>query len=491
MRCGLRISCRTVIYVAIVGLLWSRGQITVASAQGPTSDWATPVKVSNVAGPTGYTIITGDAKGNVYVLWAGDSAGLKSEAGHFEAPDTIYLRTYDGRNWSDSVDVLAFPATDSFFGLDTFLVDAYGRLVLLWHRGSELQLSVAQPAQAMRASGWRTLTVSSGETVYSAELKSGRDGSLAVLMAGIGQNIYYYRSSDAGQTWRMLSRPSVGNDPAYQVGEGTFLIGEDGVLHATWTEHAKEFNWTGAAILYARSKDQGATWSEPTRLVNAVGNDYSGLSSDGKGNLWTFWDRSVGSKDGRYYARSKDNGLTWSGRILSYDSINISGMSGSAFMFWDSAGQLRLLNGGYGPNGSELWESRWQGQGWAPPVPVTVSGRLTGSEVYSAALVGGNRLLLVWVDFGTKDVWFTSKTYSAPSTTDTFLEVPTPATGVARTATPSVALGAATRSARTVDPTTPPIDEIQSPVMSPLVAGVVPVAGLLFVLIIARLRHRP
>ncbi len=476
-----------VLLVCAALLMW---QAARAQAQGSVSDWSPAFKVSTVNGSVGVAAITGDAKGNIYVLWAGNSGGLISKRETFQAPDTIYLRAYDGSKWSDAIEVLAFPLTESLFGLDTFTLDAYGRLLLLWHRGDEVYTSTALPAQALRASNWRTVQVSKGAKVFGADLKIGRDGTLYIMLAGAGQNIYLSSSRNAGDSWQEASRISTGNDPNIQAGESRIVVGADGVLHVTWTEHAKEFNWTGAAIQYARSTDAGATWSNSTRLVNANGNAWSNLTTDDKGNLWLFWDRSVGSKDGRYYARSKDNGATWTRPILSYDSINISGMSGFAEMWWDSAGQLHLFNGGYGPKSSEIWESRWQGERWAEPTPVSTAGRLTGSEVFSAALVGGNRLLLAWVDFDTKDVWFTSKSYRAPATTDAFLDQPTPAPTAARTPTPSMALARPTRSASGVETTTDSVDLNQSSPLSPLVAGVLPIVGLLIVVILARLRGR-
>lgn len=462
------------------------GHASPAVAQGGASDWSAPFKVSARPGSVGSAAVGGDSRGNVYVLWAGNSEGTPSTREKFQPADTFYLRVHDGKAWSEASEVLAFPPTDSNVGMDKFVLDAYGQLVLLWHRGSELNASLAPPARALRASSWRTVQLSRSDNIFGADLQSGRDGTLHVVAAGQGQNIYYYRSRDGGQSWRLVSQLSTGNDATLQLGEARLLLGDDGVLHATWTEHAKEFGWTGAAIVYARSTDGGASWSNPLSLVNAQGNAYSNLTTDNKGNLWMFWDRSVGSKDGRYYARSRDNGMTWTRPILAYDAINVSGMSGAAYMWWDGAGQLHLFNGGYGPKGSEIWETQWQGERWAQPAPVSVFGRNTGSEVFSTALVGGNRLLLAWVDFDTKDVWFTSKTYSAPATTDALLDQPTPAPTVMRTPTPSVALRAPTRQPEVSVPAGA-AEPTQSAPWSPLVAGVLPVAALLAIVALVRL----
>lgn len=470
---------RLINFCIVLALAWMTHP-GAAFAQEAAFEWSQPYKISDRPGSAGGAAITGDSHGNVYVIWAGYSDGKR---GSSRPPDVGYFRHWDGQQWSASTDVVAAPPGSSSWAIDSFIIDAYGRLAMVWHADRQLFFSTAQPSDAGRAIAWQHTTLMQGEIVWGGELESGPDDRLHVITAGEGQNVYYLQSSDAGQSWQAAARVASGSDSSRQAGYARLAAGNDGALHATWTEHYGLNNWTPSAVLYARSSDGGVSWTEPIQIVEGVGNGQSNITVSGGGQVLVFWDRSVGSKDGRYYAVSTDNGQSWGRPVVAFDGV-ISGFSGMADLWWDSRGRLHLLNGGQGPEGNQIWESQWQGEDWGSPAPVSIQGQLLNSEVFGSALVGGNRILLAWVDYDTKEVWFTSKGLATPLHADRPLSLPTHEP--TRTSPP--------QRTPTVTPTRLPLDGAGTPAVGlasaaswiPMAAAALPVLLLVVAVVVTR-----
>lgn len=125
------------------------------------------------------------------------------------------------------------------------------------------------------------------------------------------------RSSDNGATW---SAPTA-LDPTPLMGRPVQTTPEivtdgNGVWIATWSEDL--FFPTLRQIYVARSVDNGASWSEPLALGPTEGNssfDISSPATDGAGNWIVVWAREnvlqPGSTGDILYSRSSDNGATW------------------------------------------------------------------------------------------------------------------------------------------------------------------------------------
>jgi len=146
--------------------------------------------------------------------------------------------------------------------------------------------------------------------------------------SGFELDINYVRSSDGGVTWTA---------PALLNSNGLADVGDDfraqvetdgaGVWIACW---ASNTNLGGGAgdwdIHYARSTDNGATWSAPALLHSNGSSDIGadlrpGIASDGAGNWVAVWnsDENLGGTIGTdldiLSVRSTDGGVTWSAPI--------------------------------------------------------------------------------------------------------------------------------------------------------------------------------
>lgn len=388
--------------------------------ENPAANWSEPTAISDLPSTVGGALVTGDGADQVYVVWFANSEGKGQDL-----VDTVYFRQWGGERWSPSVDILAVPPDTPSIRVDGFELDPFGRLVLLWHRDRVLNVSIANPAEAGSAKGWRTTPVLDGQLIYQSSLVSGPDGALHVLAVGEQQNIYYIRSRDAGKSWDVAT-VSAGADPDRQYSWGSLALDQDGTLYASWTENRAQDNWDVGGIYVTQSTDGGTTWSQPRALVSTRGHGHSSLTTDADGAVMVLWNHAVGSVDGRYYARSTNHGTTWQTPRVAYEGV--SGLNRPAVLFTDSLGQLHMIGAGYGNGSENIWYSSWDTGAWGVPEPITVTGRsMVGNEVFDARLVNGNHLLYVWTDASTKDIWFTSQKLPGPRIAMTVISRPSAA----------------------------------------------------------------
>ncbi len=129
-----------------------------------------------------------------------------------------------------------------------------------------------------------------------------------------GRRVVYIRSTDQGLTF---------SDPLILSGASTTAFDpeiavdpQDGV-NVVWEDADSGVN----AVMFARSTDGGASFSEPKRLSSGEGRaDEAQIAADSSGRLNVVWvDESSGSSQA-YYSRSTDQGETFS------EPINASNM---------------------------------------------------------------------------------------------------------------------------------------------------------------------
>jgi len=131
--------------------------------------------------------------------------------------------------------------------------------------------------------------------------------------------IFYKNSSDGGSTWSndtQLTNYTESDDSP------SIMQAANGSIWVVWTREIMEpYQWD---LYYTTSNDDGATWSNDTRLTNDTNFDMApSITQTANGTIWVVWqsdriwvwDPHAGEdvpQDDLYYKISSDDGATWS-----------------------------------------------------------------------------------------------------------------------------------------------------------------------------------
>ncbi len=168
-----------------------------------------------------------------------------------------------------------------------------------------------------------------------------------------------------------------------------------------WYKTEEASSWVGTSIWYARvaAENTQPEVREMDNIASIENEDKMSFESPilhcfQDGRILIFWNNAVGSRTGRFFQISPDNGITWQ-PVKNAFADQLSGQTGPAKMIEDGNGNIHLVTSAYGPdqitairyaitdslfnlsNYQTLWP---EDQGQFPDL----------------ALAQGNQLLLVW-----------------------------------------------------------------------------------------------
>ncbi len=265
--------------------------ILVARSIDNGAHWSIPVPLNNNAatdtGSDGNPEIATDGFGHWVVVWSSsDSLGNTIGTDH----DILVARSVDnGANWSNPAPLNSNAATDA--GVDynpVVTTDRQGHWVTVW---------------------------------YSDDTLGGTTGT--------DSDIHFARSVDSGANWSLVAplNTNAASDSGSDY-EPRIATDEHGNWLAVWYSDDELGGTIGADedILFARSIDHGATWSDPAPLNNDAGSDAGGDASpsiavDGLGNWVATWESKnppTGTPNAEAdirVARSIDAGAHWSSPV--------------------------------------------------------------------------------------------------------------------------------------------------------------------------------
>ncbi|MCC6177947.1 MAG: exo-alpha-sialidase [Chloroflexi bacterium] len=524
----------TATLAAVLAILLAGGSAVDA---GSDERWSPPVPISGYDPRAGgwFPALAADVYGQVHVVWNGRLPGRPpptNAEGRRRLTDMagwlLYAR-WDGRRWSAPTEIAAIG--DEGDALRSALAaDPSGQLHLLY-RGLDLrdpQVSGAENepirhAIADAASFDRGLTWSGGRAVsrrlpaYFSDVVVDTRGVLHVLTTESDADgryaVYYHWSADGGRNWSIPR--ALDTEHAVSRWRLQLKHGPRNDLHAVWevVDADEPSSRTPVGFVYARSGDNGATWTTtafapgkvdfafPTRFEGTGWRIQPSVIVDGRGQTVLVW-----REDGTdlLYSQYSTDGTAWSPpQPIGGVAHGVARPFDRYDMATDSAGRVHLVMVGY-PGDSTLMallHSEWLGRGWSQPDAIVYAGSAPFPEWPRIAVSEGNRLHVVWfggslptVDRVATGIWYSTRLTSAPHIPAT----PLPIARSASPATPRVVVSPTTELR--VKPVQQPetematsgslrgVDDLQ-PRAWPIAAGVAGACGLLAVtLLVRRLR---
>ena len=383
-------------YILVLGLF-----PTQAQGQEQENEWEslTPIYFSSyIDSPT----LASDVSGTLHVLWWGRTAEHVDDA----LSAILYSRLNDGQ-WTSSTDVLISPNGDDS-RYPGAVVDTDGILHVIWG-GPQLYYSQAPAWAAERPQNWSSpQEIGEGRIVVSPPgIEIAPDGTIHVVFAAGGDEIYHLASVDGSETWTMpnavsLSPPETGTMTA------RLSIDRDGTLHTVWTQIPLPEGYPPLGIFYSKSDDGGATWTETQKLT---GPDYgeATIAVANNNTIHVAYNGRAGV-GGKYHRWSINGGETWS-EPATIRLPRTGGLDGYPGLVVDSSNTLYFIGGGEGG----AWYSEWHGSDWSPVQNLRdlASTPLDYIEQPALSITAGNQLHAVFWD-GRQRLWHTQRYLAAP-----------------------------------------------------------------------------
>jgi len=333
-----------------------------------------------------------DGNGTWLAVWSQGPGGGLGITGF--AP--VFVRSVDdGITWSAPALLRPEAADDASPSAPGIATDGQGKWLVVW--GTNL-FEMQMTESFDNGQSWGTPRVLVSASYLHGGPSAGTDGSgtwvvtwqsLDSLGGTIDEegDILFSRSVDDGATW---SAPAPVNTDAagdFHTDAGVRLAtGGSGTWVAVWSSYAQAW--------YARSADNGATWSARTTFghVGLGGPSSPDVATDGDGNWTAVWSVDGGFPQSGldiWVSHSQDDGLTWTAesRLHPYMSNDrgdhevprIAAQGGGLWTaVWTSGDDLGGTKGR--DTDTAVSTSRDNGTTWSAPAAVSTHSRRDGED---------------------------------------------------------------------------------------------------------------
>jgi hypothetical protein len=341
----------------------SRDLGTLKDWFSPPSEWRSPATVANGSTDNTSLDLAADSEGRIHAIWT----KTDGNAANGDPQTSIYYSLWDGNYWTQP-SVILEPPFGKVVDLATF-VDGRGRLFVVWNGGKsgEVYLSWANAGLARSNSEWvePQQLPSPNPHTSSPNVIIEPTGTISIaysIRLNEDRGIYLIQSADGGETW---SDPiQIFNGVAAQwemIDDPQLTYTADGNLHILWRRYSLPPDEVSEGLYYARSEDDGKTWSDPQEVVGTP-IIWSQIRGAGEEVVHRVWQETKNDLSIVWFEISLDNGLTWS------RPTNIATFSqgqSSASLEADSQEQLHLLQFSEEVGGDlNLLEWTWDREAW-------------------------------------------------------------------------------------------------------------------------------
>jgi len=519
----IKILLRTAAAVCVV-LGLSYAPLPVQAQQpGSITSCNAPMNLSNSEGySSNDPFLIADPAGVAHLFWAERVFGSPGSGG----TDAVMYSKWDGISWSEPNDIFLTPpdhVNRQIFGVRGVL-DEEGIIHLAWMGpDNTFYYSSARADQAGIAAEWEKpflLADDEAGTQFSFDIAYEPPSTLHILYGASRENdapsVSYIRSTDNGLTWTDPKDIFLFSGLDRGASNIRLLVDDrPGRIYATWTEW--DLSGNGQAIYFAKTIDDGDTWSVPVLLDKRAKNDYerdwTNLAKLGRDQLVVIWEGGFRAYPQAQY--SYDDGETWTKPIDTFPWLIAD--NGYAHLLYDNTGRLhtflvRRIREGAGDvcrfpgcaqaeargSTNTLWHSVWEGGTiWRTPEPVGNfgDGKLgdIGGAYSTVAFVEGNRLVAAWFSYLVQEIIVMDckvegAIHEPARPWPTATPNPTP-TATATPVLPDVTPGLPHRSQQIQN--LPPVTSQENPnpgfaILVGTLLSLIPLAGFVYI----RLRHR-
>jgi hypothetical protein len=246
---------------------------------------------------------------NVYVVWD-DSRNNNNE---------IYFKrsTDQGLSWSTDNRL----TNNSAYSLNPSLAVSDSFLHVVWGDSRDGNTEIYYKRSTDGGISWEADLRMTNNPNTSVNASIAISDSLAIVVWEDSRNgnyeIYYKLSTDSGTNWsvdlRLTNTAAISRHPSVVIASS--------VIHVIWEDTPE----VQPEIYYQRSTDAGNTWEAQKRLTNDQNvSEFPSIAASGS-VLHAVWsDRTSSSQTEIYYNRSIDAGLNWESNIRLTDATGLS-----------------------------------------------------------------------------------------------------------------------------------------------------------------------
>lgn len=251
---------------------WSAANVLSQAALGSINE-------GSLGEVQGYPALTSDLNGRMYALWSQPVLAGTPKI-------SLFMSAWEGRNWSQAVQVLDTPAAGqnnssaeyaSRAEQASLTTDSSDRLHAVWVSGPGgiLYYSKVQEKDVLSTQDWAkpvALNISSQIASWPKIIADPRNNSLYVVYAvpyNEKRGIYLLQSSDGGSSWSEPIQVFDGAAAGWLSADKPQLAldATAGILHAVWLRSELPGGTNSPGIFYARSVDSGKTWTPSVQLA--------------------------------------------------------------------------------------------------------------------------------------------------------------------------------------------------------------------------------
>jgi hypothetical protein len=393
-------------------------------------------------------VLLADPQNQFHLLWAQAAAAVDSAHAELVGQAILYAK-WDGAQWTRPTQILQSPLGKTEQPAVAYAPD--GRLHAVWSggNGGQIYYSWASAARAAIASEWvepveLPMPIFTGR---SPDILIGRSGFIYVAYVvplNEARGVYVVKSSDNGESWSAPVQVFDGVAAGWDgVAAPQLALTADNQVHVLWQERPLPGSSAAARLFYARSDDEGATWTLVEEVKNDTAQAGSIVSSQivavGTLLLHRIWQEWDGARLSLWHEVSSDQGVTWSRA----SRVGGFGESGPASLVTDSAGQTYLMQLASGGTANEYTLKQWQwlNDRWQQTEALPVTTMAEGLTQLVAAVASDGHLTAVYTESSAQklpDLFYTTgRSLPLPAITATPLPTLTPTPLPTTTASPT------------------------------------------------------